>query len=81
MIEQYDIITVQNKDYAVASQLMYNGSEYMLLVEVDQREEPVGSQMIVEKVNSQNGYGIKDIEDDKLYKEVKERLINIMYNE
>ena len=81
MIEQYDILTIQDKEYTVAEQLMLDNNEYLLLIEVDKDENTLKNQMIVEKVKIEDGYGIKNIDDKNIYKKVKHQLINMLYNE
>lgn len=81
MIELYDIITLKNNlKYTVAQQVFYNDKEYLLLVQVDEDENLLDDKVIVEKVKTKTGYGIKEITDKKIYDEVKSRMIDLLLN-
>lgn len=79
-MELYDIVTFDNKDYAIAQQVFYNDKEYLLLIEVDENEDLLEEKLIVEKVTTANGYGIKNIKDAEIYKEVKSRIVDLLLN-
>lgn len=76
----YDIVTLYNKDYVISQQVFYNDKEYLLLIEVDENEDLLEEKLIVEKVTTENGYGIKNIKDLEIYKEVKSRMVDLLLN-
>lgn len=76
----YDIVTLYNKDYVISQQVFYNDKEYLLLIEVDENEDLLEEKLIVEKVTTENGYGIKNIKDLEIYKEVKSRIVDLLLN-
>ena len=76
----YDIVTLYNKDYVISQQVFYNDKEYLLLIEVDENEDLLEEKLIVEKVKSKEGYGIKEIKDSEIYKEVKSRIVDLLLN-
>lgn len=76
----YDIVTLYNKDYVISQQVFYNDKEYLLLIEVDENEDLLEEKLIVEKVKTKEGYGIKEIKDSEIYKEVKSRIVDLLLN-
>ena len=76
----YDIVTLYNKDYVISQQVFYNDKEYLLLIEVDENEDLLEEKLIVEKVKTKEGYGIKEIKDSEIYKEVNSRIVDLLLN-
>ena len=78
-MEDFDILTLDNgKDYVIAKTLEYNGSTYLLLIEVDKDENLLDERKILEKLVDGSEEYLKMIEDNNIYKIVSEKFAKML---
>lgn len=76
---ELDIITFDNnKKYVFAKSLLYNEKEYVLLIEVDDDENILDDQIIYERISLDNGFELRTINDELLYKIISEKFSKIL---
>ena len=82
-LEMYDIFTIvdEGKDYTIANMATYNDSEYLYLIEVDDKDNLIEeNQKIVKRVIKDGEDSVEIVTDKKELEEISKIFYNLFKN-
>ena len=75
-MEKYDILTLENdKDYVINEITNYNDHKYLLLIEVDSNENILDEKLIVELIETEDGFDLEEVTDKDIYDNISKIFI------
>lgn len=78
-MEKYDILTLENdKDYVINEITNYNDHKYLLLIEVDSNENILDEKLIVELIETEDGFDLEEVTDKDIYDNISKIFIDMI---